>query len=146
MKEKLKALWSKYVNRETVTYVIFGVLTTAVNYAVYYPLRDLGVTYLLANAIAWIVAVIFAFFTNKHFVFFFFFYSLSVLLPEFGKFVAGRLITLGLEQLLLYVSVDLLHFDDRIMKLIVSILVVILNYVFSKLFIFKKEARADEEE
>ena len=146
MKEKLKALWSKYVNRETVTYVIFGVLTTAVNYAVYYPLRDLGVTYLLANAIAWIVAVIFAFFTNKHFVFESKDYSLSVLLPEFGKFVAGRLITLGLEQLLLYVSVDLLHFDDRIMKLIVSILVVILNYVFSKLFIFKKEARADEEE
>ena len=144
MKEKFLAFWKKYVNRETVTYVIFGVLTTAVNYAVYYPLRSLGVNYLISNVIAWVVAVTFAFFTTKHFVFESRDYSLPVLLPEFGKFVAGRLLTLGIEEVLMYVSVDLLHGNDRIMKLIVSVIVVILNYVLSKLFIFKKE-KADEE-
>ncbi|MBO4873236.1 MAG: GtrA family protein [Lachnospiraceae bacterium] len=145
MHEKLRQIKERYVNRETVTYVIFGVLTTAVNYAVYYPLRALGVNYLISNVIAWIVAVTFAFFTNKHFVFESKDYSLSVLLPELGKFVAGRLITLGLEELLMYVSVDLLHFNDRIMKLIVSVLIIILNYVFSKLFIFTKKEKTDED-
>ncbi len=144
MKDSLKRLFKKYVNRETITYIIFGILTTAVNYAVYYPLRSLGVNYLISNVIAWIVAVIFAYFTNKHFVFESKDYSPAVMIPEFFRFVAGRLISLGMEELLLFVTVDLLHMDDRIMKLIASVLVVILNYIFSKLFIFKKE-KTDEE-
>ena len=139
MKDRL----SKYINRETVTYLIFGVLTTAVNYIVYYGLRALSVHYLIANTLAWIAAVVFAFFTNKRYGFESRDYTPGTLRREFFRFVAGRLLTLGIEQLFLLITVEWLGLNDRIMKLVISVIVVILNYVFSKLFIFNKE-KSDE--
>ena len=145
MKEKLKALWNKYVNRETVTYVIFGVLTTLVNYIIYYGLRALDVDYKIAEVIAWIGAVLFAFFTNKRYVFESRDYSPKVVLTELWKFIAARLLTFVIEYGFMLLTVDVFHFDDRIMKLIVSVIVIILNYVFSKLLVFRKE-KSDAEE
>ena len=89
----MKELFRKYVNRETVTYIIFGVLTTLVNYIIYYGLRLLRVDYKIAEVAAWIGGVLFAFFTNKRYVFESRDYSPKVLLTEFWKFTAGRLIT-----------------------------------------------------
>ena len=147
MKEKLEALWMKYVNRETITYIIFGVLTTLVNWAIYYGLRELNVDYKIAQIAAWIGAVIFAFFTNKHFVFQSTDYTPRVLLAEFWKFIAARLLTFAIETAFLLLTVDVLHQNDRIMKLVISVVVIILNYVFSKLFIFnrKEKEKADED-
>lgn len=133
----MKKIWAKLLNRETISYLIFGVLTTIVNYIVYYGLRHFEINYMLANVAAWVVAVLFAYFTNKHYVFESHDYSPRVLLPEMGRFAAGRLITLLMEQAFMFVTVDILGGNDRLMKLIVSVAVVILNYVFSKLFIFK---------
>ena len=145
MKERIRALWNRFVNRETVTYLIFGVLTTLVNYLIYYGLLALGVHYLIANALAWIGGVLFAFFTNKRFVFESRDYSPKVFFTELWKFVAARLVTLGVETVFLKVTVDLLHMSPRLMKLAASVIVVILNYVFSKLFIFRKERSDDQE-
>ena len=140
----MKELFRKYVNRETVTYIIFGVLTTLVNYIIYYGLRLLRVDYKIAEVAAWIGGVLFAFFTNKRYVFESRDYSPKVLLTEFWKFTAGRLITFLIEYGFMLLTVDVLHWNDLIMKLIISVVVVILNYVFSKLFIFKKKERSDE--
>ena len=140
MKERLK----KILNRETVTYLIFGVLSTLVNYIIYYGLRFLKVDYKIAEIAAWIGAVIFAFFTNKRYVFESRDYSPKILLTELWKFTAGRLITFLIEYGFMLLTVDVLHWNDLIMKLIISVVVVILNYVFSKLFIFNKKERSDE--
>nr|MBQ6241448.1 GtrA family protein [Lachnospiraceae bacterium] len=144
----MKKILQRLLNRETVTYLIFGVLTTAVNFVVYDGLLRLGVNYLIANVIAWIAAVLFAYFTNKHFVFQSRDYHLRTVLPEMARFAAGRLITLGIEQALLYTGVDLLKGNERVIKLLAAVIVVILNYVFSKLFIFKnqKDEKEDPDE
>ena len=143
----MKKVLQRLLNRETVTYLIFSVLTTAVNYVVYDGLLRLRVNYLIANVIAWIAAVLFAYFTNKHFVFESRDYRLRTVLPEMGRFAAGRLITLGIEQAILFIGVDLLGGNERVMKLCAAVIVVILNYVFSKLFIFKnRKNQTDEKE
>ena len=140
----MKKFLGRFLNRETISYLIFGVLTTVVNYIVYYGLRHFDINYMIANGVAWVAAVLFAYFTNKHYVFNSHDYSLKVLLPEMGRFAAGRLITLALEQAFLFVTVELLGGSDRLMKLLVSVAVVILNYIFSKLFIFKHTSNKEE--
>lgn len=87
--------------------------------------------------ISWICAVVFAFVTNKPFVFHSYDWSVSVALPELGKFVGSRLLSGLLETAVLAVTVDLLHLHNLAMKLIASVIVVILNYVFSKLIVFR---------
>ena len=140
----MKRLKERLLNRETITYVIFGILTTLVNFVIYYGLLHLKVHYMIATPLAWVVAVLFAYFTNKHFVFFSHDYSPGVLLPELGRFALGRLITLLLEQGFLYVAVELLKGSERLMKLFAAVAVVILNYIFSKLFIFKNNTEKKE--
>ncbi len=140
----IRKLINRLVNRETVTYLIFGVLTTLVNYIVYYGLELLGVDYKIAEVAAWIISVIFAFFTNKKYVFLSTDYDRHTLLDEFWKFTAGRILTFLFEFAFLLITVERFHLDDRIMKLAASVVVVILNYVFSKLFIFNKEKSHDQ--
>ena len=82
--------------------------------------------------------------TNKRYVFESRDYSPKTVLTELWKFTAGRLITFLIEYGFMLLTVDVLHWNDLIMKLIISVVVVILNYVFSKLFIFKKKERSDE--
>lgn len=139
MGKMLKELWSKYVNRETISYLIFGVLTTIINYVVYYGLRFFGVHYLVANTVAWIAAVAAAYVTNKLWVFESKSWAPAVVAREVVLFAAARVISLGAETAFMALTVEVLHFDDRIMKLVAEVFVVILNYVFSKLIIFKKK-------
>ena len=120
-------------------YLFFGVLTTAVNYIVYLPLYNwAGLPAALCNGIAWVVAVIFAYLTNKPFVFKSNDWSVSAVLPELARFVGCRVGSGLLETGILLVTVDLLQWNGNGMKLITSVLVVILNYVGSKLLVFKK--------
>jgi len=128
-------------NTELVTYLIVGVATTLVNYVVYCAVRfGLGVSLEASNVAAWVVAVAFGYAANKAFVFRTHCDSRGALLREAGSFFAMRLVSLGVETLLLKLTVQVLRFNEPLMKLLMNILVIILNYVFSKLFVFKKKA------
>ena len=137
MLEKIRGLIEKYW--DVLAYLIFGVLTTVVNYVVYLPLYNgAGLSATVSNAIAWVVAVAFAFLTNKPFVFKSRVWSAKTVFPELGKFLGCRIGSGLRETGIIFVAVDLLHWDGNIMKLVTSVLVIILNYVGSKLLVFKK--------
>lgn len=137
MIEKIRAFVEKHW--DMVSYLFFGVLTTAVNYLVYLPLYNLlGISAAVSNIMAWVAAVVFAYVTNKPFVFKSHDWSMKTVLPELGKFVGCRAASGGLETVLILLTVDILGWNGNIWKLIISVLVVILNYVSSKLLVFRK--------
>ena len=136
MLQKLRGLIVKY--RDILAYLFFGVLTTAVNYLVYLPCYNLlHFSAAVSNAIAWVAAVAFAYLTNKPFVFESKDWSAKTVLPELAKFVGCRIGSGLLETAILFVCVDLLQWNGNVWKLIASVLVVILNYVASKLLVFR---------
>ena len=127
-------------HRDILVYLVFGVLTTLVNYLVYLPLYNfLHISATASNIIAWFVAVLFAFLTNKPFVFKSRDWSLSVTWPEFCKFFGCRIGSGVAETLIIYITVDLFSLNGNLMKVITSILVVILNYYSSRLLVFRKQ-------
>ena len=138
---KLGALCEKlWNNTELVSYLFVGVATTVVNYVVYYiATRLLSMGVMPGTWTAWVVAVAFGYVANKAFVFHTHCDSVLSLLREAGSFFAMRLVSLGMETVLMYLTVTVLGLNDLVMKLIVNIVVITLNYVFSKLFIFKKK-------
>lgn len=137
MVAKIRAFIHKH--RDVLSYLFFGGLTTVVNYAVYLPLFNwLQMSATLSNCIAWVAAVAFAYLTNKPFVFQSHDWSAKVVLPELGKFVSCRIGSGLLETVIIWLTVDTLHWDGNVMKLITSVLVVVLNYVGSKLLVFRK--------
>ena len=138
MVNKLFALIRRHY--DVLSYLFFGVLTTVVNYLVYLPCYNLlHISASISNVIAWVAAVAFAFVTNKPFVFQSHDWSASVVLPELTKFVGCRVGSGVLETAILFVTVDCLQWNGNVIKLIVSVLVVILNYFCSKLLVFRKE-------
>jgi len=135
----MESLIKKFLNRETISYLIFGVLTTLVNYVVYELCKWIGVHYAVSTIIAWIFAVAFAYITNKLFVFESRSFNRSVLIKEIAAFVSCRLLS-GLCDLgFMIIAVELLSIHDSVSKLLSNVVVVIINYIFSKLFIFKKK-------
>ena len=140
MISKLWALVRKYY--DVLVYLIFGALTTAVNYLVYLPCYNLlHLSAALSNGIAWCFAVAFAYLTNKPFVFKSHDWSRNTVVPELIKFVGCRVGSGAAETLILFIFVDLLTFNGNIWKLITSVLVVILNYFASKFLVFNKEKK-----
>lgn len=163
----LGKLIDKFFTREIVSYVFFGVLTTAVNLVTFYLFKELfikigwsgvlnsaftslgwenaleflsdGSEYLDANTLAWVVGVLFAFFTNKLFVFESKSWSPAVAGKEFVAFVGARVFSFVVESVMMFVMVTVMGTKELIAKIIVAVVVVILNYVFSKLFIFKNK-------
>ena len=134
---KLKALFIKH--RSVITYLFFGGLTTLVNFATYWPLYHwTQLPAAACNIIAWIVAVLFAFFTNKPIVFKSHDWSWKVVGPEFLKFVGCRVVSGALETLFIGVTVDILSWNGTLMKIIISVVVVILNYIASRWLNFRK--------
>lgn len=137
MLQKIRALVEKYW--DILTYLFFGVLTTVVNYVVYLPVYNLlGLSAAVSNVIAWCFAVAFAYLTNKPFVFKSHDWSARTVIPELTKFVSCRIASGLTETVILLVTVDLLGWNGNIWKLVTSVLVVVLNYVFSKLIVFRK--------
>ena len=133
--EKCLALWE---NIELISYLFVGLATTIVNYVVYWAatrLAHLGV--LPGTWVAWVAAVAFGYWANKTFVFHTHCADVSALLREIASFFAMRLTSLGVETLLMFLTVSVLHLPDLAMKLAINLLVILLNYVFSKKFIFK---------
>lgn len=134
----IKSLIVKYW--DVLSYLVFGVLTTLVNYLVYLPVYNLiGWSAAVSNAVAWIAAVAFAYLTNKPFVFKSHDWSLQTVIPELSKFVGCRVASGAAETLILLITVDLLSWDGNIWKLVTSVLVVVLNYFASKFLIFTKK-------
>ena len=125
-------------NKEILSYLIFGVLTTVVNYVSYFAATKLfGINYLVANIIAWFISVVFAYVTNKFWVFENKSVEIKDLVKEISLFVSARVMSGGIETLFLFVFVSLIGFDDGVIKIIASVFVVIFNYFFSKFIIFK---------
>ena len=125
-------------HRDIIIYLFFGGLTTLVSFAVYFSAYHyLSLSAGWSNVISWGCAVLFAFVTNKPFVFHSRDWSCSVVLPELAKFIGSRLFSGLLETAFLAVTVDLLQLHNLSMKLIASVAVVILNYIFSKLIVFR---------
>lgn len=120
-------------------YLFFGVLTTVVNYLVYLPVYNLlGLSAAVSNGIAWVVAVAFAYLTNKPFVFRSNDWSKETVVPELTKFVGCRVASGLAETAILFLVVDLLGWNGNVWKLVTNVLVVIMNYFGSKLVVFKK--------
>lgn len=119
---------------EIIRYIIAGILTTIVSIASYNLLRNINIDYKICTILSWILAVIFAYFINKLFVF----KSQKNNIKEFINFILARLLSLFIEFIFMIIMVDLISINDRIAKLIVQFIVLVLNYVFSKFFVFKK--------
>ena len=133
------------ISREVFFYLVFGVLTTLVNIVSFAILsRAIGIGTVFSNVIAWFLSVLFAYVTNRRWVF----QSKSDdVLKEAAAFFSGRLGTGVLDTLVMFVTVDLLCWNDLVMKVISNVIVIILNYIISKLFVFKsgKPAGDDKE-
>ncbi len=137
MIEKVKALCLKY--KEVLLYLIFGGLTTLVSLVTFYiPNGLLGVHELIANVISWVCAVAFAYVTNAKWVFDSEARTAAEHLRQIGSFVGGRLATLGVEELILLVFATWLGWNAMLVKIAAQIVVVVLNYVISKLWVFRK--------
>ena len=148
----IKNLFLKY--KELITYVVFGALTTLVNFVAFYIFTGIlgEKLYLVTNAIAWVISVVFAYITNKLFVFESKSWNLKLVLKESVEFTGARIFSFLIEEggMLLFVSVlglgelsfDIFGFTitgQLIVKLILAVIVVIMNYFFSKFIIFKKK-------
>lgn len=123
------------LKKELILYVVFGVLTTVVNIIAYVVFaKYLNVDYIISNIIAWFLSVLFAYITNRIWVF----ESKSDnILREISLFFGGRLFSGVVDTSLLYLMVDILLIGDFVSKVVTQIIVVVLNYVISKLVVFK---------
>lgn len=140
-----------YAKKEVWDYLIFGFLATVVNWVAYFASRSLlpmlltadeTVMVLINNTVAWIAAVIFAYWTNRCFVFKSETKGLGSVFKEFVAFVSARILSFLVEQAMMFVLLSLMHMNDIVAKLIISVVVIILNYIFSKLFVFKNKNKS----
>ena len=142
--EKIKELFAKY--KEQILYVFFGGLTTLINWGAYALCYNvLGVSNVPSVIIAWILGVAFAFVTNKIWVFESRSFDTKTVMRELWTFVAARLATGLLDLGIMYLAVDVLGGNGNVWKLISNVIVIILNYVFSKLIVFRKQDKPEKE-
>lgn len=135
--EFIKRMCTKY--KELLLYGIFGVLTTLINIGCFFVLDQLEVNMYLNNTISWVVSVLFAYITNKIFVFESKDCSFKVLIKEGSSFFFFRILSYFMDMFAMYLLVDIFLLSKMFSKIISNIIVIIANYVFSKLFIFKKK-------
>ena len=140
--KKIRVLYIKY--KEIINYLIVGVLTTVVTLAIYYISVNTflnpedSIQLQIANIISWIAGVIFAYFTNRKYVFE---SKEENKLKEASKFVVSRIATLLMDMIIMWLGVTILRRNDKIMKLISQVVVIVANYLFSKIFVFKKKLK-----
>ena len=134
MKNKIQNLFFKY--KEQILYLIFGVLTTLANILVYAIMTDIfNFNYMFANICAWFFSVMFAYITNRKYVF----ESPNMgILEEMIKFFTSRVFTGILDMILMFVMVTNLYINDTIIKILVNVIVIVLNYILSKKLVFKR--------
>ncbi len=132
-----KSIYKKLFNKEIILYLIFGVLTTLVDAIIFYIANYiLNIHYVISTCLAWIFAVLFAYITNKIFVF-----SATKnkqnIFKEMFSFFSLRLVSLLLSIVFMVIMVNIMNINEFLSKILVNVLVVIANYFFSKIFIFK---------
>lgn len=138
MKKKMLDLYAKH--GDILRYLIIGGLTTAIDILLFMLLNTVfGLHYQVAKILTWVIAVSFAFWGNKRIVFQTKTAAKSDLIREIASFFAMRLVTLGFSVLFMYVAVEHLHWDENISNIACTFIVIVLNYVLSKLIVFKKK-------
>ena len=136
--QKIVGLFNKY--KELIMYLIFGVLTTVVRLVSYYLLTvtilnpESGIQLQIANILSWIISVAFAYVTNRKYVF-----DSKNIVKEITSFVGGRVATLLMDMAIMFIFVTVLHLNDKLFKLISQVVVIVANYIISKIFVFKKD-------
>ena len=133
----MKRLINKLINREIIAYGIFGLLTTILALASFAGAVHIGLSVVAANTVSTVLAVLFAYITNKIFLFRSKVWRLTNLVTEFLTFCGSRLATFVGETALLYLLVDIGGFDPVITKAVTMVLVIIFNYVLSKWMVFR---------
>jgi len=134
--EKIKLLYQRY--RELINYLIFGVLTTVVNYVTYLVLAPFFTLTTVPTVVAWVLSVLFAYLTNRRYVF----CSHSTgkdALKEASGFFTARIMSGLLDVAIMWVFVDLIGFNDLVIKLMSNVVVVVFNYIASKMVVFSKK-------
>jgi len=135
-------IYLKY--KKVILYIAFGGLTTLVNVITYFSLAKLlGIQYLISNVVAWTVSVLFAYATNRLYVFASNGQGLIFILGECSAFIGCRLFSGLLDTTVMYVLIDLLRFKDLFVKIIANLLVIILNYGLSKRIVFKDKGQGE---
>lgn len=137
MIKKVKNLIIKLYNNNIIRYIFFGGLTTLVNLISYFILRNY-IDYNIANFISIILAILFAYLVNSRFVFMSKPNTIKERLQEFIKFISARISTMIIEMVGVFIFVDLIKIGDLLGKFLIQVIVLILNYIFSKLLVFKK--------
>ena len=134
----MKKLMKKH--KEVIMYLVFGVLTTAVNIVTYaFFTRVITLDMYSANIIAWVLAVLFAYVTNRKYVFESSAKRAKEKFKEIMSFYACRLFTFGIDMSFMFLMVDMLYINDMVSKVVVNVIVILLNYILSKEFIFKNK-------
>ena len=143
---KSNAACKKLINKETISYIFFGVLTTLVNLISYYvslqsflKFTSEGIATNVSLCIAWVLAVLFAFITNKLFVFNSKNMSAKTIIKEGATFFGGRLLSYVFELAWVNITVFIFHMPQMISKVLGQIIIVIINYFVSKIWVFKKK-------
>lgn len=137
--EQMKDLIKKFFTKEIIFYAIFGVLTTLVNIVCFYILtKFINLEENFSNSISIIAAILFAYFTNRKFVFNSTATTAKEKLTEFGKFILGRAFSMIVELVGFFLMFNIASIDEFISKILISIIVIILNFFISKFFAFKK--------
>ena len=123
------------LKKELIFYIIFGILTTILNILIYlFFAKICNVNYIISNILAWIISVLFAYVTNRIWVFE---SKNQNIAKEIVLFFGGRFSSGVIDTLLMYIFIDMLFINDFISKIIIQVIVIILNYLFSKLIVFK---------
>lgn len=136
--ERFIAFLKKY--KEIILYLVVGGLTTLINVASYWIFaHPVSLNTVISTVLAWFVSVLFAFFANKIIVFESKSYEKKVFAKEMLLFFASRAATGALDVAIMYVFVDLLLFNDVVMKIVSNVIIIILNYVISKFLVFGKK-------
>ena len=138
---KIFELYKKY--QEIINYLIVGVLTTVVSIVTYFLFSlvldiENNILFILANVLSWICAIIFAYITNKKFVFNTTTSNKKEEIKVFSMFVSSRITTLLIELAFMFITVKVMLINDKIAKVVAQFIVIVLNYILSKLFVFKK--------
>lgn len=138
MKKLINKLWNFTFHTEAGLYLVFGVLTTVVSLLAFFLSQLIFDNYLVSTVIKNVSGILFAYFTNRGIVFGSKAKGGQKLL-EFFKFTASRLLTFALDMLISFLMVDLMHINDNVVGVISTVIVIVLNYVLSKLFVFTKK-------
>ncbi len=141
--EIIKKIWDRY--KELILYVFFGGCTTLINIVVYFACRQwFSMTVVSADVAAWFLAVVFAYVTNKLFVFESKSWRAKLVVKEVVEFFTARLLSLGVDVAMLYVTVEVLGWWELPMKIVANVVVIVINYIFSKWIIFRKDAAGQQ--